>query len=63
VRSGAPPSTVPAPIVPTSIVEATDLRKSFAVRRDVLGRVVARRTAVDGVSFSVGAGETLAVVG
>ncbi|HEX9724565.1 MAG TPA: oligopeptide/dipeptide ABC transporter ATP-binding protein [Vicinamibacteria bacterium] len=45
------------------ILEARDLVKRFPVRRGLLRRTVAEVHAVDGVTFSVRAGETLSLVG
>ncbi|HEX2171746.1 MAG TPA: ATP-binding cassette domain-containing protein, partial [Dehalococcoidia bacterium] len=45
------------------ILEARDLRKRFPVRAGLLRRTVAWVHAVDGVSFSVRAGQTLSLVG
>ena len=45
------------------ILEVSGLTKRFVAQRSVLGRVTQRVNAVDGVSFSVAAGETLALVG
>lgn len=46
-----------------SLLEVEGLSKSFAVKRDVLGRVRERHPAVRDVTFSVDRGETLALVG
>ncbi len=45
------------------LLTATDLIKHFPIRRGVFGREVASVKAVDGVSLSIAAGETLALVG
>ena len=47
----------------SAILEAVNLVKHFPARRDVFGRPRAWVKAVDGVSFSFNAGETLALVG
>ena len=46
-----------------ALLEAEDLVKHFPAERSVFGRPTAFVKAVDGVSFSVEAGETLALVG
>ena len=45
------------------LLQVTDLEKRFVVRRSLVGRPLAEVRAVDGVSFDIKAGETLALVG
>jgi oligopeptide/dipeptide ABC transporter ATP-binding protein len=45
------------------LVEVQGLTKNFVVRRSLIGRPLSTVKAVDGVSFSLAAGETLALVG
>jgi peptide/nickel transport system ATP-binding protein len=45
------------------ILEVKNLRKHFPIRQGLLGRVARYVKAVDDVSFSIGAGETLSLVG
>ena len=47
----------------TPLLEVTDLFKHYAVRGGILRRRVGTVHAVDGVSFTVGVGETLGMVG
>src|SRR6201987_5660728 len=47
----------------TALLEASDLVKHFPASRNLFGRPTSFVRAVDGVSFHVGAGETLALVG
>jgi|TARA_B100001964_G_scaffold218923_1_gene260450 oligopeptide/dipeptide ABC transporter ATP-binding protein len=49
--------------VKTPVLEVTDLKKHFPVRKGVLGRVADNVHAVDGVTFSINEGETLGLVG
>ncbi|MFL5608525.1 MAG: ABC transporter ATP-binding protein [Gemmatimonadaceae bacterium] len=46
-----------------ALLEVRDLTKHFPIKRGVFGRVTGQVRAVDGVSFDVAAGETLALVG
>ena len=46
-----------------AILEVKNLKKHFQVRRGLLQRAIAEIKAVDGVSFSLAAGETLCLVG
>ena len=45
------------------IIEVTDLKKHFPIRKGLLQRAAGTVFAVDGVSFSIKAGETLGLVG
>ena len=47
----------------TPLVRVRDLKKHYPVRRGLLRRQVGTIAAVDGLSFTVGRGETLALVG
>ncbi len=47
----------------SALVEAEGLVKRFVARRSIFGRPLAHVNAVDGVSFTVEAGKTLALVG
>jgi oligopeptide/dipeptide ABC transporter ATP-binding protein len=46
-----------------TLLSVRDLKKHFPIKRGVFGHVSGQVKAVDGVSFDVGAGETLALVG
>ena len=47
----------------TPVLQVEGLKKYFPVRKGILRRVAGRIHAVDDVSFSIGAGETLSLVG
>lgn len=46
-----------------TILEVEDLCKAFPVRSGILQRITGRLNAVDGVSFTIGKGQTLGLVG
>ena len=58
LRTGAPSGSPAAPLL-----EVKDLAKHFPIRKGVFGRTVGQIRALDGVSFQVYPGETLALVG
>ncbi len=60
VPKGAP---IPLPNDAPTVLQADDVRVHFPIRRGVLRRVVGAVRAVDGVSISVRAGETVGLVG
>lgn len=47
----------------TNILEVEQLKKHFPIRRGILRKVVGQVKAVDGVSLTIGKGETLSLVG
>ena len=57
------PVVLPPATGPTPLLEVEDLRVRFPIRRGILRRTVDCVRAVDGVSFTLAAGETLAIVG
>lgn len=57
----APPQRGQTAVGP--LVEVSDLKKHFPVRSDFFGRTRAVVRAVDGVTFTIGRGETLGLVG
>ena len=48
---------------PEALLEVVDLEKLFPLKKGVVGRTVGHVHAVDGVSLSIGKGETLGLVG
>jgi oligopeptide/dipeptide ABC transporter ATP-binding protein len=55
----AKPRDAPA----TPVLEVVDLKKHFIIRKGLLRRAAGHVRAVDGLSFAIGAGETLGLVG
>ncbi len=51
------------PILDVPILEVRGLRKHFPIRQGLLGRITGQVKAVDDVSFTIAAGETLSLVG
>jgi oligopeptide/dipeptide ABC transporter ATP-binding protein len=47
----------------TPVLEVVDLKKHFVIREGLLRRAAGHVRAVDGLSFAIGAGETLGLVG
>ncbi len=62
---GAQPKGLPAPVAADApeILTAANVKVHFPIRRGVLRRVVGHVRAVDGVNFTVRAGETIGIVG
>ena len=61
VMGGGVPSSLASGLSP--LLEVSDLKIHFPIRKGILKRVVGHVKAVDGVSLSVAAGRTLALVG
>jgi len=61
----AEPKPDPAPLMPNApiVVEASDLKVWFPIKRGVLRHTVGHIKAVDGISIAVRQGETLGIVG
>jgi oligopeptide/dipeptide ABC transporter ATP-binding protein len=56
-------AVMPAQPLPGPLLEVTSLKKHFPIHQGVFSRVSGHVYAVDGVSFSIGRGETLGLVG
>jgi ABC-type oligopeptide transport system ATPase subunit len=57
------PASEPEAAAPTPLLDVRDLKTWFPVRTGLLQRVTSHVKAVDGVSFTIGRGETLGLVG
>ncbi|MBI3453452.1 MAG: dipeptide ABC transporter ATP-binding protein [Rhodospirillales bacterium] len=57
------PERAPAAADSAPLLEVVDLKKHFAIRKGLLSRVAGYVYAVDGISFTLRAGETLGLVG
>src|SRR5262245_18848820 len=53
------PTAVPG----APLLQVEGLKKHFPIKQGILGRTVGQVYAVDGISFTLGAGETLGIVG
>jgi peptide/nickel transport system ATP-binding protein len=63
-RSTASRTGLPRPVLASSpLLEVRDLQVHFPIRKGVFRRTVGHVKAVDGISFSIGEGRTLALVG
>jgi peptide/nickel transport system ATP-binding protein len=64
VTAPSPEISTASPLTPTpSLLTVEDLKVHFPIRKGLLRRAVAQVRAVDGVSLSIAAGRTLALVG
>ena len=59
----APAAHAARPPVPEPVLEVEGLKKHFPVKKGLLSRNAGKVYAVDGVSFHIGPGETLGLVG
>ena len=61
--SDAPATVASAAATPATLLQVSDLRVHFPLRRGILQRVVGQVRAVDGITLSLKRGRTLALVG
>ena len=62
-KSAAIEADMKKPYDPEAILEVRHLRKCFPIEKNLLGKVQKELVAVDDVSFTLKAGETLGIVG